>query len=190
MAYGDEPPYQLSRSSLRKKFGARAIDASAPPSSRNSSTTAAGVGAMGGRTPDRNWTSFFRPVTPDTSMFSAGTMGATGASPLGGTANVAHIIEGVPVQDSAPQTATPTMASTPPLQSAPVDYLKAAHQRSTEWKNAQGGAIAPPMAGQVQSGTSFRNKFGRGSIVSGSDYRLSRMMKRATAGISRLFDDV
>lgn len=147
---------------------------------------------MGGRTPDRNWNSFFRPVTPETSIFSQATMGAT--SPLSGQANVAPMIEGVPVQGELPQAAaTPTMASAPPpaLPAAPVDYLKAAHQRSTNWMNAQGNSIAQPMAGAVQAGTSFRNRFGTGSVVSAeSQNRLNRMMRRASAGLPRMFDEV
>lgn len=175
MAYENDAPYDMSRSALRKKFGARKIDGSAPPSARNSNTLAAGVGAMGGRTSDRNWTGFFRPVTPDTGMFSAGTMGATAPQ-------VAPLFSGVPVHDQVPgpQPATQTMASTPPLQAPPVDYLKAAHERSTQFWNAQGKSIGAPAPGAVQAGTSFRNKFGTGSVSTASEVALRRMMRKGT----------
>lgn len=180
----EDAPYKQSRYSLRERFGPRAIDASAPPSQRNEYPSA-GIGTFGGglTAPDK-WKGFFDPVTPSTGMFSRGTLGATGASPLGGQSNVASMIEGVPVQSALPQaTPTPTMASTAPLQSAPVDYLKAAHQRSTEfWKNAQGNRIATPtaMGAPVQAGTSFRSKFGTGSVVSAeSQKRMQGLMRLA-----------
>lgn len=177
-------PYKQSRRTLRQQFGPRAIDGSAPQAEQNTTSMAADIGTFGrGRTNADNWNSFFRPVTRETSMFSQATMGATGASPLGGQSNVASMIEGVPVQGQLPQAAaTPTMASTAPPQAAPVDYLKAAHQRSTEfWKNAQGGSIAPPMAGAVQAGSSFRDKFGNtGSVISAeSQKRQQRLMRLA-----------
>lgn len=168
-------PYQQGRSALRRKFGSRAIDASALPSAQNSKMSNAGVGAMGGKTQAHNWTSFFRPPTP---------------AP---TPTVAPLIEGVPVHGVTPPTPwsaapegsfapsgyegarTPIPVS-PALAPAPVNYLKSAFDKATQFVNAQGGRTNP-IAGSVQAGTSFRNRFGTGSVASASETKLKRLLR-------------
>lgn len=183
--YQPYSPYKQSRRTLRQQFGPRAIDASAPPSVRNMSSTAVGVGTFGGglTAPDR-WTNFFRPAAQKTQTAAAPVPvpATAGASPI---TPWSEAPEGsfAPSGYEGPRTPIPV---SPALPAAPVDYLQAAHQRSTQWMNAQGAGIAAPMAGAVQAGTSFRNKFGTGSVASESENRFKRLMRNAT--LPKLFD--
>lgn len=58
---GGGAPYQLSRSAMREQYGARAIDASAPHSSRDTMTNLTPTGVSGGFSDSGAWGRMFRP---------------------------------------------------------------------------------------------------------------------------------
>lgn len=138
-----DAPYDLSRSALRARYGARVIDGSAPHSAADSMAGLSPVGMSGGRTDNSTWNSWFG-STPAPSTVPTPAIAAAERSSLFNPA--------IPfVQMGQLKTRE--------------DYTASALDSATKWFDSQGLPI--PKAGPTrprQNGDNFTSRYGTGKF--------------------------
>lgn len=167
--------YKLSRSALRERYGARAIDATAPHSAADTMGNVGIETDPGGMlSTQAGWDKWFKKPAPR----------PPATAPMPSVATLAPATAMNPA-DLAP------FAEKPP--GSPVEYVDHAQRATERWFNANGVPI--PRTGPRNYGDRFTSRYGSGSVSSIGDFRsklagkYSPDYERKLRNLATTFDD-